>query len=120
MDASKKDKLENISALEIHIFTIFYMEKLRIQGKGQECAPISNFCQVRIGLPTLVLKPRGDVTRNPNRAPKMDMCPTKILEKNFHFHAVFWDKMAPLALGLRLPPSPCIRLRNLGSATSEH
>ena len=44
-------------------------------------------CQVRIRLPTLVLKPRGNVTRSPKQGHqwphKSHLCPLKSFHKNF-------------------------------------
>ena len=45
--------------------------------------------KVRIRLPTLALKPRGDVTRSPKQeyqwSHKKDSCPTKILKKSLSY-----------------------------------
>ena len=44
--------------------------------------------------PTLALKPRGDVTRNPKQGyqwpPKKDMCPPKTFLTNYYNHLVHW------------------------------
>ena len=62
-----------------------HQEVGRCCTRGESEVYYVGFCQVQIRLPTLALKPRGDIIRSPKQGyqwpHKKDLCPPKIFQK---------------------------------------
>ena len=85
-EVSFSEKANSLRKLYIFL-SVLKCKRFTQTSKRNICIHV-RLCQLGIRLPTLVLKPRGDVTRGPKQGyqwpHKKDLCPSKLKKKHLH------------------------------------